>query len=166
MKTITLLALILASCSCASSSHAIRANHRVENHQTHVVVPSTSEAPAQIVPVTETVEIWEDEQTKSEATSGPDMRQVAPAITAVSGAIVAGASGGISLGGILGAVATLATTTGAAWMARGGQVKTLKDQVETHKADAAEGWQEAKTHQQRAEQYALKLPPTAMDDHA
>jgi Flp pilus assembly protein TadB len=160
-------ALVLLSISgCASESRGTRANHRVEKRQTQVVIPATSDAAASIVPVTETTEIWEDEKSQVETKSGPDLEKIAPAVAAISGAVVSGGAGGLGLGSILGAVATLATTTGAAWLARGGQVKALKDQVETHKADAQEGWQEAKAHQQRAEQYALKLPPTTMDDHA
>lgn len=85
--------------------------------------------------------------TQDERHSAPDM----PAIAAVAQPIIAAASG-LTLGQGAGALATLALTTAAGWMARRGEVKDKDQRIDRLREDRDR-------HQQRAEQYALQLPP-------
>lgn len=73
----------------------------------------------------------------------------APAIESMAQGAMQGAGVGGPVGGLLG----LAGGALAAWFAAKGTVKTLKDQVEYHRKDADEAWQ-------KADERALKLPPT------
>jgi hypothetical protein len=142
---------------CASQSTGVRTNHRVEKHQVHVVIPATAEASASIVPVTNTVEIWEDEQTKTESTSGPDMKQIAPAVAAVAGAVATGGTAG-GTGGL--ALLTTAGLTLAAYVSR--EVMARKDankQATESQARIDRLREDRDRHLQRAEEYALRLPP-------
>lgn len=73
----------------------------------------------------------------------------APAIAAMASQVATGTSLGGPVGGLLGLITGAAT----AWFASKGTMKTLRDQLEYHKKDAEEGWQ-------KADERALKLPPT------
>ena len=68
-------------------------------------------------------------------------------------AMASSAGQGVLSGGPIGGLIGLAAGAFAAWKAASGTVKTLKDQVEYHKKDADEAWQ-------KADERALKLPPT------
>jgi hypothetical protein len=95
------------------------------------------------LPVDVTVErqIEAQEQTAGETRS--------PALAAMASSVVEGGMSGGPIGGLIG----LALGAFTAWKAASGTIKKLE-------ADSTEGWQEAKRHQERAEQYALKLPPS------
>ncbi len=150
---IVIIAIMALLCGCASRGNGQRATHRVEKVQTFVVIPATAESAAVVQPVTEIHESWEDEQSQHEETAGPDMKQIAPIVSAVASSAAMGATGGgMGLGQVFGGLAALAVTTAAGWAARQGTVKGLKDQVEYHRGDADEGWR-------KADERALRLPP-------
>ena len=146
---IVIIAVLALLCGCASRGNAQKAVHKVEKVQTFVVIPATTESAAVVQPITEVHESWEDEQSAHEETAGPDMKQIAPIVSAVASSAAIGATGGgMGLGPIIAAV--LAAAGG--WASRQGTVKGLKDRVEYHSADADEGWR-------KADERALKLPP-------
>ena len=142
---------------CASQSTGARTNHRVEKHQVSLVIPATADAPAAIVPVVNTVEIWEDEQTKTEATSGPDLKQIVPVVTAVAGAVATGGTAGGT--GLL----ALLTTAGTGLIAYGAREVMARKDANKQTAEAQARIdrlrEDRDRHQQRAEQYARQLPP-------
>ena len=149
-----IIAILAVLCGCASRGNAQKAVHRVEKVQTFVVIPATAEAAAVVQPVVEIHESWEDEQSQHEETAGPDVKQIAPIVSAVASSAAIGTTvGGMGFGQVLGGLAALAATTAAGWAARQGTVKSLKDQVEYHRVDADEGWR-------KADERALRLPPT------
>jgi hypothetical protein len=165
LSTLLVIAgLVLILGGCASQSTGTRTNHRVEKRQTQVVIPATADAPASIVPVTETTEIWEDEKSQVETKSGPDLEKIAPAVAAISGAVVSGGTAGGT--GLL----ALLTTAGTGLIAYGAR-EVLARKDENKKSAEAQARidrlrEDRDRHQQRAEKYALQLPPQPVDDHA
>lgn len=155
--TLILCVVLALLCSCASDSRGQRATHRVEKRQTQVVIPATSETPAQIVPVTEITEIWEDEKSQVETKTGPDLQQIAPAIAAASGAVVSGGTAGGT--GLL----ALLTTAGTGLIAYGAREMMARKDANKKDADAQARIDRLRIDRDearaRAEQYALKLPP-------
>ncbi len=163
------LIIVLVGCiamlsGCASTSDGTRqsegskAVHTTQEHKTFVVLPATEAAPAQIVPVTETTETWTDEKSRldershAEGSSGPDMKQIAPVIGAVSSAVVTGATPG-GWGKIIDIGEALITGTMLAWGA------AKHREAKSHQLDAAEGWK-------LAQENALKVQPNQGIDHA
>jgi hypothetical protein len=154
---IILLLLSLLATGCASRGTANGTRHIVERKQTAVVIPATVEAPAQIVPLIETTETWEDTESRYEEIAGPDLKQIAPAVAALSSAAATGVTGGTGLLAVFTTVATGLLAYGAR------EVLARKDQNK-QAADAQQRIDYLKQQRDeaaaRAEAYALKLPPS------
>ena len=135
---VCLLCVILSG--CANTSDGTRSLHHVQRETRHVVIPATADAPAQIVPVVQTVESWEDEQTHVTGKTAPDMSQIVPAVAAIGGAATGGWGTAIT------ALTTLIGTTATAY----GVAKHLE--ANRNRLDADEGWS-------KAEANALKVQP-------
>lgn len=143
-KSLFLVALSFIIAGCASTTNGVRESqgsrniHVVEQRKTFVVMPPTETTPAQIVPVTETTESWHDEQTKAsdqsrlDSSSGPDLKQIAPIVGAVSSAVIAA----------LTAISTAAIGYGV----------QKRNEAKFHKDDATEGYR-------LANENALKVTP-------
>ena len=145
-------AALLALCGCATESRSTgsRNNHVVEKRQTVVVVPATAEAPAQIVPVTEITERWEDERTQAESSGKtvPDVAAVVSTAASIGTTAATGGWGNVALG-----VATALATAAVGYAAKKGGESAQKDErIKFHLKDAAEGWS-------LADERALALDP-------
>lgn len=157
---VCLVCVLLSGCAITKdgtrSTDGSRALHHVEKRQTQVVLPATESTPAQIVPVVETVESWDDEQVRSleqtheSGTSGPDLKQIAPAVAAIGGAVATGVTGGTSwlgVGGIAALLTSAVSAIGYGLQKRGESIETkaqAREQVEYHRRDADEGWKLAR----------------------
>lgn len=158
-KSLFLVALSFIIAGCASTTDGVRDSqgsrniHVVEQRKTFVVMPPTETTPAQIVPVTETTESWHDEQTKAsdqsrlDSSSGPDLKQIAPIVGAVSSAVIAGGTGGGSWLAQGGLAALTALSTAAI-----GYGVQKRNEAKFHKDDATEGYR-------LANENALKVTP-------
>ena len=163
MLVIAGLLLILGGCASAGRSGT---DARTDTRTREVTVTqnqipvTTADGAVSLVTVTSTTErTLTQEQvsrtdTEDERRSGPDM----PAIAAVTQPIIAAASG-LSLGQGAGALATLALTTAAGWMARKGEVKDKDQRLERLRIDRDSA-------RERAENYARQLPPKTYEDRA
>lgn len=156
---LVLIGLLLILGGCASTGRSgtdARTDTRTrEVTVTHSQIPVTAaDGAVSLVTVASTTErtLTQEQVSRSdthdERRSAPDM----PAIAAVAQPIIAAATG-LSLGQGAGALATLALTTAVGWMARRGEVKDKDQRLERLRNDRDEA-------RARAEQYALKLPPT------
>jgi hypothetical protein len=150
---LSIISLLMCS-GCASTGEArsdgAKVQHEVIVTKKQVLAPATESAPEHIVVLSETVERWLDEKTKTETHAET---HTAPDLPAVASA----ANAGISLipsGTGVGDLVKLIAGAGTAYLAMRGTVKSLKDQIDYHQKDAAEGWQ-------KADERALKLPPQA-----
>jgi hypothetical protein len=74
------LAVVVGMSGCASSDRGERHLTRTERKQTHILIPATADAPAQIVPVVEITEIREGETTEHTGTNSPDWQQIQPMV--------------------------------------------------------------------------------------
>ena len=163
MLVIAGLVLILTGCaSTGRSGTDARTDTRTRVATvTHGQIPITAaDGSVSLVPTTTTTERTETQEaisrsdTRDERHSAPDM----PAIAAVAQPIIAAASG-LSLGQGAGALATLALTTAAGWMARKGEVKDKDQRLERLRIDRDSA-------RERAENYARQLPPKTYEDRA
>ena len=125
------MAILLFGCSWSSQTRT-QTNDRSRIQGTAAGVP---------------VDVVVERQIEAQEQTAGETR--APALGAMASAVAQGSAFGGPVGGILGLIAGAAS----AWMATKGTMKTLKDQIEYHKQDAAEGWQ-------KADERALKLPPS------
>jgi hypothetical protein len=174
LVALAMCALMLTGCfQSTRDEQTDQAKHRTESWQGSVTVPMPITAPdgtTAVKPLPLAVNLYRkvDEtvatESHSESKAGLDPAAINSAVagavqTAISAALPgagalmsAGKAAGTDWTSLITAATTLVGGAGAAHVLQNNRIKEAK-------ADAEEGWSEAKRHQERAEQYALQIPP-------
>lgn len=151
MKALVLIcAALLAGCASTRVDNTQARERIVTVKQVPIVTPDGA---VNVITTTETASRDLISGTTSEyhgTVDAPAVLEVAKTVV-VAGAKVASFAGMPDITAIGTVLLALAGTAAAAYKARGGEVKQLKDENEYHKRDAAEGWE-------KADERALMLP--------
>lgn len=163
MLVIAGLLLILGGCATTGRSGTdARTDTRTrEITVTHGQIPVTAaDGSVSLATVTSTTERTLSQEQVSR-TDTQDERHSAPDVPAIAEAVkpLIAAASGLSLTQGAGALATLALTTAAGWMARRGEVKDKDQRLERLRIDRD-------STRERAENYARQLPPKTYEDRA
>lgn len=139
MRYTLLILSIVMFIGCSDTRTGARSNHVITKKQTFVVVPASAETPAQVLPIVEVSETWEDEKTHSEGKTAPDISAITPIAVSIGTAAVTGGWSTVIQGTLL------ALTTAAVGYAakKGGESNQKDERIREHKADADEGWGKA-----------------------